>query len=45
MSNWTIEAAMERTGVLQQGHFLLTSGRHSDRYMQMAQLFISRCKH
>lgn len=38
MSNWTIEAAMERTGVLQQGHFLLTSGRHSDRYMQMAQL-------
>jgi orotate phosphoribosyltransferase len=26
------------TGVLKTGHFLLTSGRHSDRYMQCAQL-------
>jgi orotate phosphoribosyltransferase len=27
------------TGVLQEGHFLLTSGRHSDRYMQCAKVF------
>ncbi|AEE92562.1 orotate phosphoribosyltransferase [Tepidanaerobacter acetatoxydans] len=26
------------TGVLKTGHFLLTSGRHSDKYMQCAQL-------
>jgi orotate phosphoribosyltransferase len=38
MSNWTLNGAVERTGVLQKGHFLLTSGRHSDQYMQMAQL-------
>lgn len=38
MSEWTLAAAIERTGVLQKGHFLLTSGRHSDQYMQMAQL-------
>ena len=28
-----------RTGVMQEGHFRLTSGRHSDRYMQCARLF------
>jgi orotate phosphoribosyltransferase len=36
------EQAMElfrRTGVMQEGHFKLTSGRHSDRYMQCARLF------
>jgi orotate phosphoribosyltransferase len=38
MSDWTLEAAIERTGVLKEGHFLLSSGRHSDQYMQMAQL-------
>lgn len=38
MSEWTLEAAIERTGVLKQGHFVLSSGRHSDQYMQMAQL-------
>ncbi|MCH5584774.1 orotate phosphoribosyltransferase [Shimazuella sp. AN120528] len=38
MSDWTLEAAIERTGVLKKGHFLLSSGRHSDQYMQMAQL-------
>ena len=27
------------TGVLREGHFRLTSGRHSDRYMQCAQVF------
>lgn len=38
MSDWTLEAGIERTGVLKKGHFLLSSGRHSDHYMQMAQL-------
>ena len=26
------------SGALLQGHFILTSGRHSDRYMQCAQV-------
>jgi orotate phosphoribosyltransferase len=30
---------LRRTGVMKEGHFRLTSGRHSDRYMQCAQLF------
>ncbi len=30
---------LERLGVLHTGHFRLTSGRHSDRYMQCAKLF------
>jgi orotate phosphoribosyltransferase len=30
---------LRRLGVLQKGHFRLTSGRHSDRYMQCAGLF------
>ena len=37
-----LEQAFEifkRTGVMQEGHFKLTSGRHSDRYMQCARLF------
>lgn len=36
------EEALEifrRTGVMQEGHFRLTSGRHSNRYMQCARLF------
>jgi orotate phosphoribosyltransferase len=28
------------TGVMLNGHFLLTSGKHSDRYMQCAKLFV-----
>ncbi len=32
-------AILEETGVMQSGHFCLTSGRHSDRYMQCARLF------
>ena len=28
-----------RTGVMQEGHFRFTSGRHSDNYMQCARLF------
>lgn len=38
----TQEQALEifrESGVLQEGHFLLTSGRHSDRYMQCAKVF------
>jgi orotate phosphoribosyltransferase len=30
---------LERLSVLQTGHFRLTSGRHSDKYMQCARLF------
>jgi orotate phosphoribosyltransferase len=29
----------KETGVMLEGHFLLTSGRHSERYMQCAKLF------
>lgn len=29
----------KQTGVMLEGHFMLTSGRHSDRYMQCAKLF------
>lgn len=31
---------LKATGVIQQGHFLLTSGYHSAQYMQCAKLFI-----
>ncbi len=31
---------LKATGVMQEGHFKLTSGRHSDKYMQCAKLFI-----
>ena len=33
--------AYKRTGGVLKGHFLLTSGRHSDTYMQSAKLFVS----
>lgn len=29
----------QKTGVMLNGHFLLTSGKHSDKYMQCAKLF------
>lgn len=32
-------AILEKLGVLHTGHFRLTSGRHSDKYMQCAKLF------
>jgi orotate phosphoribosyltransferase len=35
---WSLEEALQRTEVLKEGHFLLSSGRHSARYMQCAQL-------
>ncbi len=34
-----INDILERTGVLQTGHFVLTSGRHSNKYMQCARIF------
>lgn len=30
---------LKQAGVLLEGHFLLTSGRHSDRYLQCAKIF------
>jgi orotate phosphoribosyltransferase len=30
---------LQQTGVLLEGHFILTSGRHSDRYLQCARVF------
>jgi orotate phosphoribosyltransferase len=35
---WNLEEALKRRDVLKQGHFLLSSGRHSRQYMQCAQL-------
>lgn len=34
-----IKEILERTEVLQSGHFLLTSGKHSNKYMQCAKIF------
>lgn len=39
MTENEILAVFEKTGVVQKGHFLLTSGRHSATYMQCARLF------
>lgn len=33
-----IEKILKETNVLQEGHFLLTSGKHSDKYMQCARI-------
>lgn len=34
-----IENILKEAGVLMEGHFLLTSGRHSNRYLQCAKIF------
>lgn len=34
-----IEEVLKQAGVLLEGHFLLTSGRHSNRYLQCAKIF------
>ena len=34
-----IQEIFRQSGVLMEGHFLLTSGRHSNRYMQCAKVF------
>ncbi len=39
MTNDEILTIFKDTGVMLEGHFLLTSGRHSDKYMQCAKLF------
>ena len=36
MTREEILKIFEETGVMQKGHFKLTSGRHSDTYMQCA---------
>jgi len=36
-----ILALLKDAGVLLTGHFLLTSGRHSDKYMQCAKIFVN----
>ena len=38
LSRDEITSILKETGVLKEGHFILTSGRHSDQYMQMAQV-------
>lgn len=40
MTKEEILAAFDKTGGVLKGHFLLTSGRHSDTYMQCAKLFV-----
>ena len=39
MTKEQILKIFRETGVMLEGHFLLTSGRHSDQYMQCAKLF------
>lgn len=39
MTNTEIIDMLKEAEVLLEGHFLLTSGRHSDRYMQCAKIF------
>lgn len=39
MTNQELIAKFEELGALQQGHFKLTSGLHSEQYMQCAKLF------
>lgn len=36
--SWSLEEAIERTGMLKKGHFLLSSGLHSNQYLQCALL-------
>ncbi len=39
LSKKMMNEILEKTGVLQTGHFLLTSGKHSNKYMQCAKIF------
>lgn len=39
LSKNRVNEILEKSGVLQNGHFLLTSGKHSNRYMQCAKIF------
>lgn len=40
MTDKEVLECYEKTGGVLKGHFLLTSGRHSDTYMQSAKLFV-----
>lgn len=40
MTKAEVLASFEKTGGMLRGHFILTSGRHSDTYMQCAKLFV-----
>lgn len=40
LTNEQILESFKKTGGILKGHFLLTSGRHSDTYMQCAKLFV-----
>lgn len=40
MNSSKIYSIMERAGVIKKGHFLLSSGLHSDTYLQCALLFV-----
>jgi len=40
MTKAEVLACFEKTGGMLRGHFILTSGRHSDTYMQCAKLFV-----
>lgn len=39
LTNERITEILKEAGVLLEGHFLLTSGRHSNRYLQCAKIF------
>ena len=39
MTQERVFEVLKEAGVLLEGHFLLTSGRHSDRYLQCAKIF------
>lgn len=39
MKEEKVEQVLKDAGVLLEGHFLLTSGRHSDKYLQCARIF------
>ncbi len=41
LTNERVEEILKEAGVLLEGHFLLTSGKHSDRYLQCARIFRS----
>lgn len=39
LSKKRMNGILEKSGALQTGHFLLTSGKHSNKYMQCAKIF------
>ncbi|MGM0471244.1 MAG: orotate phosphoribosyltransferase, partial [Bacillota bacterium] len=39
MNETEVKEIFRETGVLQEGHFKLTSGKHSNEYLQCAQVF------